>query len=111
MKLLLIFIMALAFFGGLYLAINILQDKKPPLSAAGIHGIIALLLIVLLIYFAYTLNTTKLWVALGLLIAASFGGLYLVRNHKNGNLGPKSAVYIHAFIALVGLLLILTSIL
>ena len=111
MKFILISVIALALFGGLYLAISIFSGKKPPLSAAKIHGIVALILLILVAYYAIHTNSIKLWIALGLLLAASGGGLYLVNNHKKGSLGPKSAIVIHMIAALIGILFILTSIL
>ena len=95
--------------GGLYLAIMIFKGNKPELSAAGIHGIVALLLLGLVGYLAYSWGETKLWIALGVMTVASAGGLYLVGNHKKGQPGPKSAIVIHASFALIGIVLCILS--
>ncbi|WP_430966041.1 hypothetical protein [Spongiimicrobium sp. 2-473A-2-J] len=110
MKVLLTLVMVLAILGGLYLAYSIFSNKKPPLSAANIHGVIGLLVLGLLGYNAYSLKLSQLWIALGLLLMAAFGGLYLVNNHKKGQLGPKSAIIIHAIVGLSGIGLTLISI-
>ena len=110
MKILLTLVLALAFMGGMYLATSIFSNKKPPLSAANIHGIIGLVVLVFLGYSAFQMNEMKLWIALGTLIAASAGGLYLVSNHKKDQLGPKSAVLIHGMFGITGIVLTLISI-
>ena len=111
MKIILIILLLLALFGGLYLAVNILTNKTPPLSAANIHGSIALLVLATLGYHAFSLNETRLWIALGILVITAAGGIYLYGNHKKGQPGPKSAVIIHGVFGLSGILLILISIL
>ncbi len=110
MKIVLIIVLLLAMGGGLYLASMIFKGQKPELSAAGIHGIVALVLLALVGYLAYSWHETKLWIALGVMIMASGGGLYLVGNHKKGEPGPKSAVVIHAIFAIIGITFCILSI-
>ncbi len=110
MNILLTVVVALAIFGGGYLAVSIFNNKKPPLSAANIHGIVALVVLVLLGYKAFSMSELKLWIAFGMLIMASVGGLYLVSNHKKDSLGPKSAIIIHAVFGFSGVVLTLISI-
>lgn len=110
MNILLTIVMALAIAGGLYLASTILTNKKPPLSAANIHGVIGLAVLVLLAYRALTMDDIKLWIALSALVMASLGGLFLVNNHKKGQLGPKSAIFIHGVFGIAGVVLTLISI-
>ncbi|NAY93388.1 hypothetical protein GTQ34_15870 [Muricauda sp. JGD-17] len=110
MNILLSIVMLLSVAGGLYLATQILTNKKPPLSAANIHGFIGLAVLIVLAIQAYSMNKLELWIALGMLIIASLGGLYLVNNQKKGELGPKSAVYIHGIFAIIAIVLTLISI-
>lgn len=110
MNILLTIVMILSFAGGMYLAIPIFTNKKPPLSAANIHGAIGLVVLLLLGYRVFSINSIQLWIALGALIMASFGGLYLVNNHKKGEPGPRSAIVIHGVIAFAGIVLTIISI-
>ena len=100
----------MALSGGCYLAYGIMTNNHPPLSAANIHGVFALSVLLLVGYKAFTMNTTELWIALGLLGMASLGGLYLVSNHKKDDPGPSSAIIIHGLIAVSGIALIIISI-
>ncbi len=110
MKIVLILVLSLAVIGGVYLATAIFSNKKPPLSAANIHGGIGLLVLILVFYNAITMEIFELWIAFAMLLMAAFGGLYLVNNHKKGQLGPKSAILIHAIFAISAIVLILISI-
>ncbi|WP_282160802.1 hypothetical protein [Ulvibacterium marinum] len=111
MKIILILLLVLAFLGGLYLAISIFANKKPPLSAANIHGYVAIAVLIALAYNAFSMNITQLWIAFAILFVAALGGLYLYSNHKKDAIGPKSAVIIHMIFALSGIALTLISIL
>lgn len=110
MKIALTIVLVFAFIGGTILAYTIFTNKKPPLSDVNIHGVVALLVLLLLGYSAFDMSVIRLWIALGVLVMASFGGLYLVSNHKKGQPGPKSAIIIHAVFAISGIALTLISI-
>lgn len=110
MKIILFLVLGLSVLGGLYLAITILSNKKPPLSAANIHGGIGLFVLILVFYNASTMKSLELWIAFAMLMAASAGGIFLVNNHKKDQLGPKSAVYIHGIFAIAAIVLIVISI-
>ncbi len=110
MKIVIIILFALTVLGGTYLATLIFTNKKIEKSAALIHGFIGALAISVLAYFAYIQNNTKLWVALGIFIVAAIGGLYLYNNDRKGSAGPKSAVVIHATVAIAGIILLLLTI-
>ena len=106
-----ILVLLLSAGGGLYLASTIFKGNTPELSAANIHGVIALILLCLVGYLGYSSGQTMLWIALGILVIASAGGLYLVSNHKKGAPGPKSAIIIHALFAIIGIGICIFSIL
>ncbi len=102
MNYLIIGVFALTMMGGLYLASLIFRNKAITFSEANIHGAIALLGLVLLLYHTLTSEVQAQWLALGLLLVTALGGVYLYYNHKRGTPGPKSAVIIHAVFATAG---------
>jgi len=48
--------------------------------------------------------------ALGLLVVAALGGFYLASLHMRGTVAPKGVVFLHAGLAVVGFLTLLTVI-
>jgi hypothetical protein len=51
---------------------------------------------------------TRLTAALGLLVVAALGGFYLASIHVKGSVAPKNVVIIHASVAVVGFLTLLS---
>jgi protein-S-isoprenylcysteine O-methyltransferase Ste14 len=96
--------------GGLVMAgIRVSGDRNPPAWLAMLHGLLAAAGLTLLIYTACTVGLPQyaLWGVI-LLVLAALGGLYLNLGYQERReLLPKTIVYGHAAIAVVGFLLVL----
>ena len=49
--------------------------------------------------------------ALGLLVVAALGGFFLASIHLRGKIAPKAVVFIHAGVAVAGVLTLLSAVL
>lgn len=103
---------AIAAAGGLVMAsVRIFSDRNPPAWLAMLHGLLAGAGLTLLIFGALTVGIPKyaMW-ALILLAIAALGGVFLNLGYQEKRtLLPKSVMYAHAVIAVVGFVLLLTA--
>ncbi|MBN8726125.1 MAG: hypothetical protein J0H15_00275 [Xanthomonadales bacterium] len=107
-----IVLFALAAGGGLVMAgMRVSGDRNPPAWLAMLHGLLAAAGLTLLLFAAFTIGlpTYATW-GLVLLVIAAVGGLYLNLGYQERRvLLPKTVVYVHAAIAVVGFLLVLAG--
>ncbi len=107
-----IVLFAIAAAGGLVMAgMRISGDRNPPAWLAMLHGLLAAAGLTLLLFAAFTtgLPSYATW-GLVLLVIAALGGLYLNLGYQEKRvLLPRSIVYVHAAIAVVGFLLVLAA--
>ncbi len=97
---------------GAYMALGIFKNQLPAwgisLAHAGL-GASGLLLLVGLVFSGDAVP--RVTQALLVLVVAALGGFYLASFHFKGKLPPKAVVLIHAVVAALGLILLLTRIL
>ena len=105
-------VFAIAAIGGLVLAKNLFSDKLPPWIISLVHAALGATGLVLLIFAVFQGNTaSRLTAALGILIVAALGGFFLASFHIRKVIAPKSIVIIHAGVAVVGFLTLLSLVL
>ena len=105
-------LLAVAAVGGLVMAgIRFAGDRQPPAALAMLHGFLAAAAVTLLLYAAATVGLPALanW-ALALFVLAAAGGAFLNLNYHQKQLPlPKGIVIVHAVVAVVGFLMLLTA--
>ena len=102
---------ALGALGGLYLAALAFQGKPLPALIATIHGLAGATGLVLLITGVVAgLGGGTARIALGILVLAALGGFYLVSFHIKKKQHPRAVIVIHALVAVIGFLTLLTAI-
>lgn len=103
---------AIAAAGGLIMAgVRTFSDSNPPAWLAMLHGLLAAAGLTLLLFAAFTvgISTYAMW-ALILLILAALGGLFLNLGYQEKRkLLPKSVMYVHALIAVIGFILLIVA--
>ena len=105
-------IFAIAAVGGLVLASSVLRGKLAPWvlsighAALGATGLVLLVLVVL-----QGAPPARVTAALGLLVVAALGGFYLASIHLRGVVAPRTIVYLHAGLAVVGFLTLVSAVL
>jgi hypothetical protein len=108
-KLFLLIVLILIVAEGLSMAVTIFNGKAPRFSSAHIHALLAVGVLSLVAYHAYTLDSVKMWVALVIYLCGGSVGLIMYLRHRKGNPGPKFAVIIHALFGITGTALVLLS--
>ena len=89
--------------GGLYMATQIFNGRKPSGGIAALHGLLAATGLGLLAWFALQGGAASLvTIGLGVLVVAALGGFYLLSCHVRGVPHPKPVVVIHALAAVCG---------
>lgn len=100
---------AIAALGGLVLASRVLRAKLAPWPLSLLHsGLGALGLILLLAVLVQGGASQPLVVTLVLMLVAALGGFFLASFHLRGKLPPVAVVMIHAGVAVVGFLTLLS---
>lgn len=103
-------IFAITAIGGIILASHSLKSKPAPWALSIIHALLGATGLILLGITAYHAGwPTKLSSALVILIVAALGGFYLASHHLQGKIAPKGVVIIHAVVAIIGFLILLTT--
>jgi hypothetical protein len=105
---------AAAALGGLTMAfIHFKKNRNPPAGLAILHGTLgASALVILLFYVVQTgMATPVLNWALILFVLAALGGFFLVSFHLRGKRLPSPVLVIHALVAVVAFLLLLSALL
>jgi len=107
-----IIVLAITAIGGLLLASKVLKGKQAPWALSIIHALLGATGLILLIIEAMNSDWPgQLSASLALLVVAALGGFYLASNHLRGSISPKGVVVIHAGVAVVGFLSLVTIIL
>lgn len=105
-------VFAIAAVGGLVLAGSVLRGKLAPWVISVAHALLGAtglcLLIVTVLQGAAPARVTA---ALGLLVVAALGGFYLASLHLRGTVAPKVVVFMHAGLAVAGVLTLLSAVL
>lgn len=98
--------------GGLILAASVLRDKLAPWILSLVHALLgASGLILLLAILLKGSAPQQILVGFALLLVAALGGFFLASFHFRQKTPPKAVVFIHAGIAVAGLLTLLTLVL
>ena len=107
-----IIVLAITAVGGLLLATKVLNGKQAPWALSIIHALLGATGLILLIIEAMNSDwPSRLTASLAILVVAALGGFYLASHHLRGNINPKGVVLIHAGVAVVGFLTLVTIIL
>lgn len=91
---------------GIYLLSLVLKDKETPKKIAAVHGIFAIIALILLIVYAYDNPPGPIESIIILSIAAT-SGILTVYTHITNKKAPKWLAVAHGLTALVGYVLLL----
>jgi hypothetical protein len=107
-----ILLFAIAAIGGLILAAHVLRNKFAPWALSLLHALLgAAGLAMLIVMFVQGGTADRLIAALALLILAALGGFLLASFHLRKKIAPKAVVVVHAGVAVVGFLTLLSMLL
>lgn len=102
---------ALAAAGGLILAAHVLRDRFAPWALSMLHaGLGALGLILLIAFLIQGSAPQAVLIGFVLLLVAALGGFFLASFHLRKQLPPKAVVVIHAGVAVIGFLAVLSQV-
>lgn len=105
-------IFAITALGGLILAGHVLRDKFAPWFLSLLHALLgAIGLILLIVLLAQGAVSSQIAIGFGLLVVAALGGFFLASFHVRKKLPPKAVVIIHAAVAVIGFLTLLSVVL
>ena len=103
---------ALGALGGLYMATRSFSGQSIPVPVAVLHGLAgATGLVLLLVGVLAGMGGGTARIALIVLVVAALGGFYLLSFHIRKERHPKAVIVVHALVAVVGFLTLLTAIL
>lgn len=106
-----VIVFAIAALGGLFLAAHVLRDKLAPWTVSLVHaGLGALGLILLIVALVQGAASQAVLIGFLLLLVAALGGFFLASFHLRKRLPPKAVVVIHAGVAVVGFLTVLSQV-
>lgn len=105
-------VFAIAALGGMVLASFVLRGRLAPWAVSVLHALLGATGIALLL-FAYLQGaaTPRANAALCVFVVAALGGFYLASIHLRGRVAPKAVVLVHASVAVVAFLTLLTAVL
>lgn len=104
-----VIIFALAAVGGLVLASQVLRGHLAPWALSLAHALLgAIGLVTLIIILMEGDGGQRLIAAFALLLVAALGGFFLASFHLRGKLAPKGVVVLHAGLAVIGFLTLLS---
>lgn len=104
-----VIVFAIAVLGGLFPAGHVLRDKFAPWAISLLHaGLGALGLVMLIAALVQEANQAVL-VGFVFLLVAALGGFFLASFHLRKRLPPKAVVVVHAGVAVVGFLTVLSQ--
>ncbi|WP_190285611.1 hypothetical protein [Montanilutibacter psychrotolerans] len=107
-----VMIFAIAALGGLVLASFVLRGRLAPWVISVGHALLGASGLALLIVAVLQGDTpARATAALALLVLAALGGFYLASIHLRGKVAPKAVVFVHAGVAVVGFLTLLSAML
>ena len=103
-----VIVFAVAALGGLVLASYVLQGRLAPWALSLLHAGLGAIGPLLVIYAAITTGISHAaMIALVILVVAALGGFYLASIHLRNQVAPRSVVFIHAGVAVIGFLTLL----
>jgi len=103
---------ALGALGGLVMAVRSFKGQSIPVPLAALHGLLGATGLVLLIVAALLGAASKTaLIALVVLVIAALGGFYLLSFHIRKQRHPRAVIVVHALVAVIGFLTLLTAIL
>jgi hypothetical protein len=103
---------AIAALGGLFLSSHVLRGKFAPWVVSIVHALLgATGLLMLLSEVVQGTAGSRATAALALLVVAALGGFYLASLHLRKTIAPKGIVFLHAGLAVVGVLVLLSAVL
>lgn len=98
-----IVLLLIAAVGGLYMATQIFNGRRPSGGIAALHGALAASGLGVLAWFVLRGGAESLvTLGLGVLVVAALGGFFLLSCHLRGVPHPKPVVVIHALAAVCG---------
>lgn len=107
-----VIIFAVAAAGGLILASKVLGGKLAPWPLSILHALLgATGLVILIMMVVDGTGAGRITAALGILVVAALGGFYLASLHAKQQVAPKGVVIVHAGVAVVGFLVLLSVLL
>lgn len=102
-------VFAIAAVGGLILAAHVLRDKFAPWTLSLVHALLgAIGLILLIVMMVQGDGAQRLVVGFILLLIAALGGFFLASFHLRKKMPPKGVVVVHAVVAVIGFLTLLS---
>ncbi len=102
---------ALGALGGLFMAVRSFSGQSIPVPVAVLHGVLgATGLVLLLIGVLAGMGGGTARIALIVLVVAALGGFFLLSFHVKRERHPKAVIVVHALVAVVGFLTLLTAI-
>lgn len=105
-------IFALAALGGVVLAAHVLRNRFAPWLLSILHASLgAIGLVLLLILLVQGSAPQQILIGFVLLVIAALGGFFLASFHMRQKLPPKAVVIVHAVVAVLGFLTLLSLIL
>lgn len=106
-----IIVFAIAALGGLFLATHVLRGRFAPWAISLLHaGLGALGLVLLIVALAQGAASQAVLIGFVILLVAALGGFFLASFHLRKSLPPKAVVVIHAGVAVVGFLTVLSQV-
>jgi hypothetical protein len=103
---------AVAAIGGLILASHVLRDRFAPWALSAVHALLgATGLVLLIVLVLQGAAPGRLTAALALLVLAALGGFFVASFHLRRRIAPKPAVLVHAGVAVIGFLTLLSLLL
>ena len=105
-------VFAVAALGGLVLASSVLRGRLAPWAISILHALLgASGLVLLVVSVLQGQGAGRVTAALGILVLAALGGFYLAALHLRKQVAPKAIVFMHAGLAVVGVLTLLSAVL
>ena|SRR5690348_8719151 len=102
---------ALGALGGLFMAVRSFGGQSIPVPVAVLHGLAgATGLVLLLVGVLAGMGGGTARIALIVLVIAALGGFFLLSFHIRKERHPKAVIVVHALVAVVGFLTLLTAI-
>lgn len=96
---------AIAAVGGLVLAASVLRNQLPSWGLSLVHAALgAIGLVLLLVTLAESEGNSTLLTGFVLMLVAALGGFFLASFHAKKKLPPKAVVVVHAVVAVIGFL-------
>ncbi len=105
-------VFAIGALGGLVLAAHVLRGKFAPWALSLLHALLgAIGLVMLILMLAQGDTPQRVVIGFVLLLIAALGGFFLASFHLRKQLPPKAVVVVHASVAVIGFLTLLSMVL